>query len=150
MPREHPPHFSPRWSDTGPNLGHRFDFWPPNKCRQGYIIFLFLFMQLPLRKDQNVKKSVDLTPPNDPSFTLIQVDDHYEWGLTWKLMCQSVLFLPSFTSRLRHGLRMGHVLLPAEVFMPLFSYFFLYAVMKVNFWQPSRLVVCETWFYLFF
>ena len=147
MSWELPPHFYHRWSDTGPNLGYHID---PLLNAEVIAFSFFYSCSLLWEKDQNVKRSVDLTPHNDPSFTLIQVDDHYEWGLTWKLMCQSVLFLPSFTSRLRHGLRMGHVLLPAEVFMPLFSYFFLYAVMKVNFWQPSRLVVCETWFYLFF
>ena len=93
MPWELPPHFSHRWSDTGPNLGYHID---PLLNAEVIAFFFFDSCSVLWEKDQNVKKSVDLTPPNDPSFTLIQVDDHYEWGLTWKLMCQSVLFLPFY------------------------------------------------------
>ena len=47
MPWELPPHFSPRWSDTGPNLGHCFD----PLLNAEVIAFSFLwFMRRPLRK----------------------------------------------------------------------------------------------------
>ena len=47
MPRELPPHFSPRWSDTGPNLGYHID---PLLNAEVIAFFFFWFMQHPLRK----------------------------------------------------------------------------------------------------
>ena len=60
MPRELPTHFSPRCSDTGPNLGYRFD----PLLKEKVIAFSFFKICLPPLGVNaiNVPKLTKLTP----------------------------------------------------------------------------------------
>ena len=69
-------------------------YWPPTKCR-GYSIFLFLIHAASFGKKTKMSRKVLIWHPATILLSRsYQWMNHYEWGLTWKLLCQSVLYLP--------------------------------------------------------
>ena len=106
MPQELLPHFSPRSSDTGPNLGYRCD----PLLKEKVIAFSFFKICLPpWSKCQKKLKNYRYYRVWHPTTILLSRSNqwigYYKWGLTWKPKSQSVLYSPFHVSKMDYSVK---------------------------------------------